>query len=176
MRPGCREVLRFASGSHLRVVLQLPPAQREAAQRACGHAGAWLHALEDAMLVVDRVDDETCDLRLHSTLGNATLSASRLADGAYRLLARLETRAGIRTFEIDGALMQTGGTRDAYLALRSPDGACQPIAVLHYGPDGQVVDVCLFAAAMARHVAPTWRPLLPETVALAQLVPVTQSG
>ena len=48
MRPGCREVLRFASGSHLRVVLQLPPAQREAAQRACGHAGAWLHALEDA--------------------------------------------------------------------------------------------------------------------------------
>jgi hypothetical protein len=167
MKPGWSDVLRFAPETTLRVELVLKPALREAVERASADAAWCLQAMDGALLRIRELSAVGC--RLHGSAAGGSLDVA--ADGRD-LQAQVELPGRSHGFRLAGLLLQTGGTRDAYVAQAHETGAASPVPLVHlrYGADPGAVSVVMFSAGLADRVPPRYRAWLPARVELLRLV------
>src|SRR5574338_1138370 len=122
--PGRGDVFRFAPGALLRVELALTPAMREAIAKASERAAAWLQMLDGAMLHALELSPTGCSLRCETARGHIEVHSQR--QRLQVLVVHGETAC---SFDLDGLLLQTGGSRDAYLSQHlGGAGMPQPLA------------------------------------------------
>jgi hypothetical protein len=171
MKPGWTDVLRFAPYSLLRVELVLKPALREALAMASASAGRCLQALEGAQLSVQELSPGACRLQGRAPGGEVQLVAQ-----GTQLQAQATFEGQAHEFHCSGLMLQTGGSRDCYVAQSPETGGAAtgggPVPLLHlrYGADPGAVSVVMFSAGLAARVAPPYRAWLPARIELLRLV------